>query len=113
LKEAEDFNRKVGDQMKCDTGWKLPLLIRSKGHTGKSMPHVLGKSKRSQLPFTSDEQRKTCLKKPEHMTEWHYGDKLFGTHKQASRNHPLTGDWGKIWVSRINAYTQKEYGVTL
>ena len=33
-----------------------------------------------------------------------YDGKVFTTHKQASRVHPLKDTWGKAWKDRIDLY---------
>jgi len=102
--EAKYMNRPLGFQIKCDTGWKLPTIIKSGGLRGKSMKCVQGNSKKSLLPFRDKKQRKFCLQKPTHMAEWHYNGKLFGTHKQACRSHGLDSKWGRAWKDRIMLY---------
>lgn len=105
--EAKIFDRKPGSLIKCDTGWKLPLLIKSMNFTSNSLPMILMTSKKSQLPFEDAAHKKFCLQKPTHHAEWHYNGKLFTTHKQASRNHPLGGDWGISWKKRIDMYIKR------
>lgn len=106
-KESRIFGKKVGNTLKCDTGWRLPLDIKNAGFSGIAMPMVLMTSRKSQLPFESEKHKKFCFKKPSHMCEWHYNGKLFATHKQASRNHPLKGDWGSAWRKRIELYIKQ------
>ena len=103
-KEANFFNKKVGSIIKCDTGWKLPLIIKEANFSSSSMPMILMTSKKSQLPFKDKKHKKLCMQKPTHMCEWHYNNKLFATHKQASRNHPLNKGWGKAWKERVELY---------
>ena len=105
-KEAEYFGKKVGGMIKCDTGWKLPLTIKGAGFTGNSMPMILMTDKKSQLPFEDASHRKLCMQNPSHMHEWHYDGKLFGTHKQACRNHPINTGWGEAWKKRIELYIE-------
>ncbi len=112
-REAKAFNKNIGDIIKCDTGWELPLICYKMAIKSAYMPRVLGKDVQSQLPFSNHEQRIKCMQKPEHMAEWHYQGKIFTSHKQASRNHALNGEWGKIWKERINLYLDKEYGFVL
>ena len=102
--EAKLFGMKLGSVIKCDTGWKLPLLVKGAGFKSKSMPMVMMGSKKAQLPFKDSAHRKLCMQKPGHMYEWHYNGKVFTTHKQASRVHPLDGTWGKAWKDRIDLY---------
>ena len=102
--QADFFEMNVGDTIKCDTGWQLPLLIKGAGFKGCSMPMVLMNSKDRLLPFVNDKNKKFCLQKPSHMCEWHYEKKLFATHKQACRNHTLDGEWGQAWKKRIELY---------
>ena len=112
-REAKAFSKPVGSIIKCDTGYGLPLTCYKMAIKSSYMPRVLGKDVQSQLPFSNHEQRLKCMQKPEHMAEWHYNGKLFTSHKQASRNHPLNGEWGKIWKERINIYLKKEFNFVL
>lgn len=106
-KKAKIFGKKIGNVLKCDTGWKLPLIIKEAGFSSNSMPMVLMTSKKSQLPFENKQHRKICFQNPSHMSEWHYNGKLFTTHKQACRNHPLDGNWGNAWKKRIDLYIKR------
>jgi glycosyltransferase involved in cell wall biosynthesis len=107
--EAKYFNMNPGEILKCDTGWKLPLIIRQAGFEKyKAMPTVMMKSKKSQLPFENNEHRKLCLQKSGHMYEWHYNGKAFATHKQACRVHPLNETWGNAWKRRIDLYIERQ-----
>jgi hypothetical protein len=107
-KIANVYGKSKGDILKCDTGCSLPEQCRDIDRL--SMPRVLGRDANSQLPYKDLKQKLFCNSKPLHMAEWHYNCKLFVTHKQASRNHPLDGKWGKVWKDRIDLYTKKEYG---
>jgi glycosyltransferase involved in cell wall biosynthesis len=102
--EAHIFGRRPGGLLKRDTGWKLPLILKSAGFVGKAMTTVSMRSNKRQLPFEDKQHKKLCMKHPTHMCEWHYDGKLFTTHKQASRNHPLDGEWGNAWKKRIELY---------
>lgn len=106
--EAKHCGMKTGSSIKCDTGWKLPIIVKGAGFTGKAMPMYSMTSKESQLPFGNEKHKKICLEKPSHMSEWHYNGKLFATHKQASRNHPIDTGWGLVWKKRIDLYIKKE-----
>jgi len=107
--EAHYFNMKRGEIIKCDTGWELPLIIKKAGYTkSKSMPMVMMKSKNAQLPFENDKHKRLCMKKPGHMYEWHYNGKVFATHKQACRVHPLNETWGNAWKRKIDLYIERE-----
>lgn len=99
----------VGTVIKCDTGWNLPVCVKRAGHRGVAMPRIIY-GQGTQLPYLGAKQIKKCAQKPAHMAEWHYNKKLFITHKQASRNHPLNGEWGSIWKDRIEEYIRREYG---
>ena len=106
--EAKYFNMNPGQLLKCDTGWQLPLLIRKAGFNKyKAMPTVMMKSKKAQLPFEDQAHRKLCMQKPGHMYEWHYNGKVFATHKQACRVHPLNEIWGGAWKKRIDLYIKR------
>lgn len=103
--DAKIFNMKVGASLKCDTGWKLPKCVKEAGFTKfKTMPMVMQTSKKAQLPFEDEKHKKLCLQKPGHMYEWFYNGKVFTTHKQASRVHPLKGTWGDAWKRKIDCY---------
>lgn len=104
--ESKIFGIPEGGIIKCDTGWKLPYIKRY-GITSKSMPMVMMKSKKAQLPFENEEHRKLCYKKPAHQYEWHYNGKVFTTHKQASRTQPIDGVWGDAWKRRIDFYIRR------
>ena len=108
--EAKYRHSHIKGLVKCDTGWKLPMILKG---DGKCMDCVLSKNPLHQLPFSSAGQKRICLKKSEHMCEWHYNGKIFGTHKQASRAHRIDGFYGRIWRKRINMYIKNEYGFTL
>jgi len=105
--QSQCFNRPVGYQIKCDTGWKLPLLIRPKLLRGEAMKCFHSRDKGSLLPYRDKKQKKFCQQKPTHMAEWQYGGKLFGTHKQASRSHPLSSEWGCAWKDRIELFLER------
>jgi len=109
LKEnAKYFNMKPGQVLKCDTGWQLPLLIKKAGfNKSKAMPVVMQTSKKAQLLFENNKHKKLCLRKPGHMYEWHYNKKVFATHKQACRVHPLNGTWGNAWKRKIDLYIKR------
>ena len=103
--EAKMFGLKAGSIIKCDTGWKLPLIVRGDGFNKiKTMPMIMMTSKNAQLPFENKQHKQLCMKKPAHMYEWHYNDKVFTTHKQASRTQPIDGTWGDAWKRRIDLY---------
>lgn len=102
--EIKLFGKRKHSVIKCDTGWKLPLIIKGAGFTSNSMPMILMNSKKNQLPFIDKKNKKICMKHPSHMCEWHYNEKLFCTHKQASRNHPLNEGFGLAWKQRVELY---------
>jgi len=106
--EAKLFGMKQGSIIKCDTGWKLPLIVKGAGFTGKAMPMVMMTSKDAQLPFENEKHKKLCMQKPGHQYEWWYNGKIFATHKQASRVHPLKGTWGDAWKRRIDLYIRRQ-----
>jgi len=110
-RDVKAYNMPGGSILKCDTGYKLPEIAYNYSLYSNYMPMVLGKDNNSQLPFNvSITQYELCMKKPTHMAEFHYNGKLFCSHKQASRNHPLNKEYGKAWKDRIDLYTQKEFG---
>jgi len=102
---AHYFNMKPASILKCDTGWKLPLQIKKAGFMkSESLPMVMMKSKKAQLPFENEKHKKLCMQKSEHMYEWHMDGKIFATHKQASRTQPINGIWGNAWKKRIDLF---------
>ncbi len=108
-KEAKTFNLKPGGYIKCDTGWQLPLQVKGAGfNKSVSMPMVLATSKKAQLPYKNAKHKKLCMQKPGHMYEWHYKNKVFTTHKQACRVHPLNEIWGNAWKRKIDLYIRTE-----
>lgn len=109
--EASLMGVKSGCKIKCDTGWKLPVIIRQLGVRSKCLEKVMVGSKKRLMPFCSITNKKHCLSKPTHMAEYHYAGKVFGTHLQAGRSFPLTSTHFKVWKERINAYVRenKEY----
>ncbi len=106
--EAKFFDMKPGSTIKCDTGWSIPLTIKGAGFSSNSMPMIFMGSEKSQLPFRDAKHKKICMQNPSHMCEWHYNGKLFATHKQASRNHPIDSGWGLAWKERIELYIKNE-----
>ena len=106
--EAPLLGMKPGSLLKCDTGWQLPLVVKGAGFKASSMPMVLMTSKKAQLPFENEKHKRLCFQKPQHMYEWWYNRKVFTTHKQASRVHPLNGIWGQAWKKRIDLYIKRE-----
>lgn len=112
--EARYMGVKIGSCIKCDTGWRIPIIVRDAGFSGGCLNRVLGGERDSLLPFSGVKQRNFCLQKPEHMAEWHFGGKLFGSHKQASRSHHLyDSEWGRVWHERVNSYVMSTYGVNI
>ena len=109
--EGKYFGIKDGGAIKCDTGWKLPLIIKKAGFTASSMPMIMMTDKQAQLPFEDDNHRRLCMQKPSHMYEWHYKEKVFTTHKQASRTQPINGTWGDAWKRRIDLYIKHKRGL--
>ncbi len=105
--EARYYNMKPGKVIKCDTGWDIPRQVKKAGFDGKGMPCYICTDKKSMLPFNDSNQKAKCRTKPTHMCEWHYNGKIFGSHKQACRSHPLGGEWGQIWKKRIELYLDK------
>ena len=103
-KEAKIFGLKDGGILKCDTGWRLPLIIKPQGFTSNTLEAISMKSKNRQLPFENDIHKKFCFTHPTHHCEFHYKGKLFATHMQASRNFPIDCKEGKSWVKRIELY---------
>jgi hypothetical protein len=108
--ESGYYNNKTGHIVKCDTGWRIPLVY---GNMGYNMEYVSSVDSKAKMPFPSIKARDICSEKPEHMAEWHYNNALFGTHKQASRNHPLNSGYGEIWKKRIDMFTRKVFGIEL
>ena len=83
-KEAGYFNMEPGKFIHCDTGWRVPVVIKKAGITSNTMSAVYITSKEVQLPFEDAQQKELCMQKSKHMSEWHYNGKLFASHKHAS-----------------------------
>jgi len=111
--ESSLLGIRKGTQLKCDTGWRLPLDIKGAGLRGLGLQKVLGGSRDSKLPFLSDEQRSFCRRNPALMAEWHYGGELFGTHLLESRNYPVHSKTAAVWFSRINQYLKQKTRKTI
>jgi len=113
--EADVYKIELGEYIKCDTGWRIPKLLRDADLHYCCLKRVLGVDKESILPFKDRRQKEFCFKgdKNEHMCEWHLNWKLFGTHMQASRSFAFNSNRGKVWKSRIDMYMQKEHGFTI
>jgi hypothetical protein len=103
-KESRVFGIAKGDEFRCDTGWRLPMIFYDNNLSCSYMPMYLMTSEKSQLPFTDDKNKRLCLKKEFCMNEWHYNGKLFATHKKHGRSDPIDGKFGKAWVDRIKLY---------
>ena len=78
---------------------------------GIALEKVFITSKKSKLPYANKKQKKYCLKKPTHMHEYIYKNKVFGTHLQASRNKDFKGKNASTWRSRIALYLKREYDI--
>lgn len=106
--EAEIFGREEGYKLKCDIGWRLPLLIKNAGFTNKSLPAVLAGQKGFQLPYENPEQKRYCENKfASHMYEWHYKGRLFVSHRHAGRKSPLDSKNSIIWKKRVELYIKR------
>jgi len=116
IKSDEEANHRrahIGSQVKCDTGFRLPLIMEGNGEGLKAIRWCDTESKLSKL----DKTQQTLFKdKKEHMCEWHYDylfnqGELFATHKQACRAHSLNDVYGKTWKMRIDEYTNKTFNI--
>ena len=103
-KEAKYRCMDMGSKVKCDTGFQLPLLFKGCGFGLDAIPSTSSDVK---LPHTK-ESLKFCTNNMWHMSEYHFEAELFGTHKQACRNHRLNNGAGKLWLDRIQAYERKQ-----
>ena len=103
--EAELCGKEEGSILKCDIGWRLPIIIKGAGFSSMSMPEIPMTSNSRKLPFKNSTQKKVCLKKCGlHMSEWHYKNKLFVTHRGAGRKSSLYSRYSKMWKSRVELY---------
>ena len=113
-KEKSDiYGYSVGSHLMCDTGWKLPMIIRSKGLTGEALPCFRCNSKSQLLPYTDKDQKKMCYKKPRHMHEYHYNGSVFGTHLKRGAETSIGDGYGKIWRERISLYVKNQYNIII
>jgi hypothetical protein len=102
--DAGYYNMKSGKTIHCDTGWRLPFVIKKAGLTYNVMDAVCITSKNIQLHFENIQQEKICMEKPKHMSEWHYNGKLFASHKHASTRDDINSERGNAWKRRIELY---------
>ncbi len=102
--EAVYYNMKSGRAIHCDTGWRLPFIIRGAGLTYSVMNAVYITSEDIKLNFENEHQAKICIQKPKHMSEWHYNGKIFATHKHASTGEALNSERGNAWKKRIDTH---------
>ena len=110
--EFESIFRKrpIGSNVKCDTGYLLPIIFEGNGF---SLDCVLSSDKNHLLPINNNEEIKICNEKKEHQCEWHYNNLIFGTHKQASRSHEINSKYGNCWVNRIRKYTINKFNLSI
>lgn len=106
-KEAKYRKQTVGSEVKCDTGYMLPMQFRGCGFGLECIPNTSKFAK--MFHFTTNDPY--CKANPWHMCEWHYNNVLFGTHKQACRNHPFYDKYGKIWRNKIASYVGANYSM--
>jgi len=109
--EAIYYSMKPGKTIHCDTGWRLPFIVKKAGLTYNAMEAVYITSNDVQLHFEDEQQRELCMQKPKHMSEWHYKGKLFASHKHTSGAHALDSELGNAWKRRIESYIKKLQGV--
>jgi len=103
--EAYYYNMSEGQYIHCDTGWKLPFIIRKVGITYNVMNAIPITSENIQLPFEDKSQKEICISKPKHMSEWHYNGKLFAAHKHASYGvDDLKSERCSVWKKRVDLY---------
>lgn len=107
-KEAKVFGIDKGNEFRCDTGWRLPMIFHNNSLSCSYMPMYLITSEQSQLPFVDDKNKKLCLRREECMNEWHYNGKLFATHKKHGRKDPIDGKLGIAWQKRIELYIKED-----
>ena len=112
---AHIYNLNIGESIKCDTAWRIPEILHKACVKYECLNRILGVQQESILPFKNKKQKKFCFKgdKDEHMCEWHYEKKLFGTHMQASRSFAFDSPRGNVWKERIDMYMNKEYGYSI
>jgi len=119
IKPGEEYiyGRPVGAKVKCDTGWKLPMIFHKAGLKWGVMDMMYSKFHKTLLPFGSDNDRTLCEEKHFYqMAEWQYNKKLFATHKKTymfAHGHKFGEVFGRLWRSRIDLYTHKEFGFYL
>jgi hypothetical protein len=99
---------KVGNYLKCDTGWKLPIIFKENNLSYNFMPCYLMSNSKYKLPFLNDTNKKLCLTKGRGMEEWHYNEDLFATHKKFSRHCALSDKLGMAWKQRVDLYLERD-----
>lgn len=107
------YGKSIGEQVKCDTGWKNVEICKKAGIKSFTMPMIYN-FQNNILPYEDKSQKRIVQNFPMQQSEWHYNNKLYATHKQKATlsGHGLNGS-GNIWKERIDMYTQKEYGFIL
>ena len=116
--EENIYGRTVGANIKCDTGWYLPMQFHKAGLTWSAMEMLYSKFSNVLLPFKDQKQKEDCEKDNSfyQQSEWHYNNKLFAAHKKTyilAPAHRFNAKYGKIWRERIDMYTEKEFGFVL
>lgn len=97
--------------MKKDSGWKIPYFFKEKGKTGYGVKKVKVGSKLAQLPFKNKAQKKICIAKPTHMSEYLLNGELFASHLQASRSKPFYEENASAWRWRCDEFIKNKYGI--
>lgn len=115
--EANAYNLPIGSTLKCDTGYMLPKIAHDAGLSHSTIPYVRQDYLDSLLPYKDESQKQLCLGAKggrfvhrSHMSEWHYAGKVFGTHKQACRSHPISDGIGAAWKWRVQNYCRNTWG---
>lgn len=112
--QEKTYCKNIGEQVKCDTGFKNVSICKNAGINSFTMKQVYN-FQNSKLFFRDVNQKKIVLKYPMQHSEWHCNGGLFATHKQKCtvKGHEIDSINGKIWIDRINMFTKKWHGFML
>jgi hypothetical protein len=94
--DAHIFGRNVGDKIKLDTAWQLPLKLKSNGYTGTVLPHLSPRNGDEDAQFLAPDLRGD---------EYHMNGVPFFTHKGRSQSRSFHHDVNVInWRNRVKQW---------
>ena len=117
-KDTRITGLKKGCFVDCETGYKIAFLAYKYKWKSFLLKRCFSNSKNVKLPFPDDKRKKQKCKnfvrrKKDHMAEWHFGNKLFGTHLRKGREKEKKNPYSRIWKNRIISFMKKEYNIKI